>query len=95
MEISNRLSRPNRHAIFGNDWDDRDDPDDHMETRLKSCIGSEKNSLGRYFNNTKKELLAGAKTFGVTETNQTVRKSEFRNRWTDEGLRKWMDKAIP
>ena len=30
METSNRLSRP---EIFGNDWDDRDDPDDHMETR--------------------------------------------------------------
>ena len=34
METSNRLSRPDRLEIFGNDWDDRDDPDDHMETRL-------------------------------------------------------------
>ena len=29
METSNRLSRPYRLEIFGNDWDD---PDDHMET---------------------------------------------------------------
>ena len=36
METSNRLSRPDRLEIFGNDWDDRDDPDDHMETRLKN-----------------------------------------------------------
>ena len=35
METSNRLSRPDRLEIFGNDWDDRDDPEDHMETRLK------------------------------------------------------------
>ena len=34
METSNCLSRPDRLKIFGNDWDDRDDPDDHMETRL-------------------------------------------------------------
>ena len=34
METSNRLSHPDRLEIFGNDWDDRDDPDDHMETRL-------------------------------------------------------------
>ena len=34
METSNRLSRPDRLEIFGNDWDDRDDPGDHMETRL-------------------------------------------------------------
>ena len=32
MEIS---SRPNRLGIFGNDWDD---PDDHMETRLKTTF---------------------------------------------------------
>ena len=35
METSNRLSRPDRLEICGNDWDDRDDPEDHMETRLK------------------------------------------------------------
>ena len=29
--VFNRLSRTNRLNIF---WDDRDDPDDHMETRL-------------------------------------------------------------
>ena len=33
METSNRLSRPDRLEIFGKDWDD---PDDHMETRLKN-----------------------------------------------------------
>ena len=31
METSNRLRRPDRLEIFGNDWDDQDD---HMETRL-------------------------------------------------------------
>ena len=36
METSNRFSRPDRLEIFGNDWDVRDDPDDHMETRLNS-----------------------------------------------------------
>ena len=36
METSNRLSRPDRLEIFGNDRDDRDDPDNHMETRLKA-----------------------------------------------------------
>ena len=38
METSNRLSRPDRLEIFGNDWDDPDDPDDHMETRIKLPI---------------------------------------------------------
>ena len=32
METSNRPSRPDRLEIFGNDWED---PDNHMETRLK------------------------------------------------------------
>ena len=36
MEISNRLSHPNRLEIFRNGLDDRDDPEDHMETRLTS-----------------------------------------------------------
>ena len=36
METSNRLSRPNRLNTFWDDWDDRDYPDDHMETRLYS-----------------------------------------------------------
>ena len=43
METSNRLSRPNRLNIFWDGWDDRGDPDDHMETRLKSskqCCGA-------------------------------------------------------
>ena len=31
METSDR---PNRLAILSNDWGDRDDPDDHVETRL-------------------------------------------------------------
>ena len=35
METTNRPSRPDRLEIFWNDWGDRDDPDDHMETRLK------------------------------------------------------------
>ena len=35
METSNRLSRPDRLEIFGNDWDDRDD---HMETRLQFAL---------------------------------------------------------
>ena len=35
METTNRPSRPDRLEI--NDWGDRDDPDDHMETRLKGC----------------------------------------------------------
>ena len=26
--------RPDRLNIFWDDWDDRNDPDDHMETRL-------------------------------------------------------------
>jgi len=34
METTNRPSRPDRLEIFWNDWGDRDDPDDHMETRL-------------------------------------------------------------
>ena len=33
METSNRLSCPNRLIIF---WDDWDDPDDHMETRVNN-----------------------------------------------------------
>ena len=39
METSNRLSRPDRLEIFGNDWDDRDD---HTETRLKSLFASDR-----------------------------------------------------
>ena len=35
METTNRPSRPDRLEIFWNDWGDRDDPDDHMKTRLK------------------------------------------------------------
>ena len=34
IETTNRPSRPDRLEIFWNDWGDRDDPDDHMETRL-------------------------------------------------------------
>ena len=34
METTNRPSRPDRLEIFWKDWGDRDDPDDHMETRL-------------------------------------------------------------
>ena len=37
METTNRPSRPDRLEIFWNDWGDRDDPDDHMETRLNNC----------------------------------------------------------
>ena len=36
MEISNRLSHPNRLEIFRNGLDNRDDLEDHMETRLTS-----------------------------------------------------------
>ena len=35
METSNCLSRPDCLEILGNDWDDGDDSNDHMETRLK------------------------------------------------------------
>ena len=35
METNNRLSRPDRLEIFGNDWDD---PDDHLETRLNRLL---------------------------------------------------------
>ena len=35
-ETTNRPSRPDRLEIFWNDWGDRNDPDDHMETRLYS-----------------------------------------------------------
>ena len=35
METTSHLSRPYRLEIFWNDWGERDDPDDHMETRLK------------------------------------------------------------
>ena len=38
METSDRLES------FSNDWGDRDDPDDHMETRLRKlwyCVGGE------------------------------------------------------
>ena len=37
METSNRLSLPDRLAIFGNDWNDLDN---HMETRLiqSKCV---------------------------------------------------------
>ena len=35
MEITNHPSRPDHLEIFWNDWGDRDDLDDHMETRLK------------------------------------------------------------
>ena len=38
METSNRLSCPNLLNIFWDDWDNGDDPDDHMETRLYHFI---------------------------------------------------------
>ena len=43
METSNRLSHADRLEIFifGNDRDDRDDPDDHMETRLKANVNKQ------------------------------------------------------
>ena len=35
METSDRPNRPDRLEMFSNDWGaDRDDPKDHMETRL-------------------------------------------------------------
>ena len=40
METTNRPSRPDRLEIFWNDWGDRDDPDDHMETRLKRTLNN-------------------------------------------------------
>ena len=50
METINRLSRSDRLEIFGNDWDDRDDPDDHMERRITDilCVPSRRiKRLGR------------------------------------------------
>ena len=34
MKTSERTNRPDRLEFFSNDWGDRDDPDDHMETKL-------------------------------------------------------------
>ena len=42
-QLTNRPSRPDRLEIFSNDWGDRDDPDDRMETRLSKknvCLRS-------------------------------------------------------
>ena len=35
MDTTNRLSRPDRLQLFGNDWGDWGGRYDHMETRLK------------------------------------------------------------
>ena len=40
METTNRPSRPDRLEIFWNDWGDRDDPDDHMETGIYKKAGT-------------------------------------------------------
>ena len=37
METTNRPSHLDRLEIFCNDWNDRNDPGDHIETKLKSC----------------------------------------------------------
>ena len=60
----------------------------------ENCIRSEENSLGWYLENATEELSVGAKIAGVIETDETVCKSEFRKRCTDEGLRKWRDIAM-
>ena len=59
----------------------------------ESCIRSKENSLGWYLKNTTEELV-GVKTVVCIETDETASKREFRKRWTDEGLRKWKDKAM-
>ena len=60
----------------------------------ESYIRSEKNSLRRYLKNATEKLLDGTRTVRVIETDETVIKREFKKRWTEEGLKKWKDKAM-
>ena len=48
METTNHPSRPDRLEIFWNDWGDRDDPDDHMETRLNEFYTGGSDRLSKF-----------------------------------------------
>ena len=60
-------------------------------------ISNEENNLGWYLENATEKFLIGAKTVGVIKTQETVSKMERKRKrksWTNEGLRKWKDKAM-
>ena len=48
IKTSNRLSPLDRLEIFWNDWGDRDDPDDHMETRLNEFYTGGSDRLSKF-----------------------------------------------
>lgn len=56
---------------------------EHGLTSCQSRVRSNKNSFGWYLKNATEELLAGAKTTGVVETDETVSKRKFTKRWAN------------